>query len=117
MRWYGKKIAKAIWGSFCLFGATLFVEDFYQAVNHPEVYPFGAEGPVAGIWYYKTQELYLWFAIILVCWCAVGLLLCLLQHKFRYFKWGITVHCFLTLLYILIVNMDSIGFATQNAVK
>jgi hypothetical protein len=67
MRWYGKKIAKAIWGSFCLFGATLFVEDFYQAVNHPDVYPFGAEGPVAGIWYYKTQELYLWFAVILVC--------------------------------------------------
>jgi hypothetical protein len=104
MRWDKKKIAKVIWGSFCLFGITLFVEDFYHALNHPEVYPFGAEGPVAGIWYYKTQELYLWSAIILVCWFAVGLLLCLLQHKFRYLKWWITAHCFLTLLYILIVN-------------
>jgi hypothetical protein len=67
MRCVGKKIAKVIWASCCLFGITLSVEDFYHAFNRPEVSPFGAEGPVAGIWYYKTQELYLWFAVIWVC--------------------------------------------------
>jgi hypothetical protein len=101
------KIVKAIWGSVCLFGIILFIEDFYQALNHPGIYPFGSEGPVGGIWYYKTQELYLYFVVIMLCWFAVGLLLCLLQHKFRYLKWGIAVHCFLTLLRILIVNMDN----------
>jgi len=98
------KIVKAIWGGVCILGIFLFVEDFYQAFNHPEVYHFGAEGPVAGIWHYKTQASYLWSAVILVCWFVAGLLLCLLQHKFRLLKWGITAHCLLTLLYILLIN-------------
>ena len=98
------RIVKAIWGGFCIFGIFLFVEDFYQAFNHPELYPLRAEGPVAGIWHYKTQEAYLGSAVILVCWFVVGLLCCLLQHKYRWLKWGITAHCFFTLLYILMIN-------------
>ena len=64
-------IVKAIWSVFCLCGIILFVEDFYNSFNsfnHSEVYPFGAEGPVAGIWYYKTFEAYLWSAEILAGW-------------------------------------------------
>jgi len=99
------KIAKAIWGGVCILGFFLFVEDFYQAFNHPEIYPFGAEGAVAGIWHYKTQSTYQWSAVIWVCWFVVGFLCCLLQHKFRWLKWGITMHCVFTLLYILIVNV------------
>ena len=97
------KIAKAIWGVFCLFGIILFVEDFYKSFNHPEVYPFGAEGPVAGIWYYNTLKAYLWSSASLVCWFVVGLLCCLLQHKYQWLKWGITAHCLITLLYFLSV--------------
>ena len=104
MKWERKKIAKTIWGSFCLFGIILFCEDFHHALNHPELYYFGAEGPTAGIWYYKTQELYLWFAVILICWFAVGLLLCLLQYKFRFLKWGIIIHFFLSILYLILVR-------------
>jgi hypothetical protein len=105
MKWGRRKIAKVIWGIFCLFGCTVFCEDFYQAFNHPEQYPFGAEGPVAGIWYYKTQTAYLWFDVILICWFSVGILLCSLQHKFRSLKWGILTHCILTLLYMIIVDI------------
>ena len=97
-------IAKVIWGGFCLFGIILFVWDFYLAFNQPELYPFGTEGPVACLWYYKTQKAYLWSAVISVCWFAAGFLFCLLQHKFRLLKWGITAHCLLTLLFILLIN-------------
>jgi hypothetical protein len=73
-RWDKKKIAKVIWGSFCLLGITSSV--------------------VVGI------QSDLWSAVILFCWFAVGLLFCLLQHKFRCLKWWIIAHCFLTLLRI-----------------
>ena len=104
MKWVSK-IAKAIWGICCLFGVILFVEDFYQALKHPELYYFGSEGPVAGLWYYETQASYLWSAVMLVCWFAAGFLLCVLQHKFKILKWGIIAHCVLTLLYMLIIHM------------
>ena len=96
---------KAIWGGICIFGIFLFAEDFYQAFYHPEIYPFGAEGAVAGIWHYKTQVTYQWSAVIWVCWFVSGFLLCLLQHKFRLLTWWIIAHCFLTLLYICIVSV------------
>ena len=104
MKWDKNKIAKSIWGGFCLFGIILFVEDFHQAFYHPELYPFGTEGPTGGIWYYESQELYLWSAVIWVCWFTIGALSCLLQHKFRFLKYGFIVHCSLTLLYIFLVN-------------
>ena len=106
MKWDKGKLTKGIWGSFCVFGIILFCEDFYQALQHPELYPLGAEGPIAGIWHYRTQELYLLFGMILVFWFVAGFLLCLLHHKYQHLKWGIIAHCFLTLLYILIASVQ-----------
>lgn len=99
MKW---KVVKIAWGIFCLLSLIAGCVDFYQALKCPELYPFGAEA-VSDLWYYKTQELYLWYNAIWLFWFAAGILLCLLQHKFQKLKWGIIVHLFLTLLMFLLL--------------
>jgi hypothetical protein len=98
------KILKIIWGLFCLLIIVIMCLDLYYASNYPERYPFGGEGPVAEFWWYKTQGLYILFGIILMFWFFIGLVFCCIQYKISNFKWGILIHIFLTVIYIVFVN-------------
>ena len=98
-------IIKIVWGIFCLVCLIANCPDFFNALKHPELYPFGAEA-VSDLWWYNTQKLYLLSCVIWFFWFAVGLLFCLLQHKFQKLTWGIVIHLFLTLLYVVIINLE-----------
>ena len=99
------KIIKIVWGIFCLLLLTVMCEDFYQALKYPGHYHFGGESPVSGLWYYKTQGLYLLNCVIWFFWFTIGFIVCLLQSKFRNLRWGIAVHLFFTLLYVFAINL------------
>jgi hypothetical protein len=92
------KIVKILYGIFCLLFLIVTCEDFYQALEHPEPYHFGA----GNLWYYETQELYLLSNVINFFWLAAGFLFCLLQNKFRSLEWGIAIHSIFTLLYLFV---------------
>ena len=94
MKW---KVIKIVWGIYCVLALIVICVDFYDALKHPEFFPFGAEA-VSFLWYYKTQGAYLWYSLIDFIWYTIGFLFCLLQHKFQKIKWGIIIHLFLTLL-------------------
>jgi hypothetical protein len=101
MKW---KIVKIIWGLFCLLIIVVMCLDLYDASNYPERYPFGGEGPVVELWWYKTQRHYILFSIILILWFFIGLVFCCVQHKISKLKWMILIHIFLTAVYIVFVN-------------
>jgi hypothetical protein len=102
MVWVWRTI-KYAWLLFCLLFLIAGCIDFYSVLKNPDIYPFGAEGPYP--YWYKTQRLYLWFDAIFIIWFAMGFLFCLLQNKFKNFKWGIIIHLIVTLLYVYAGNM------------
>ena len=101
------KITKIVWVVICLFFVWLCTVDFYTALKAPEIYPFGSEGPVAGLWAYESQKNHLISSVILIIWFFIGLMLCLFQHKRKKLKYGITVHIIATFIYIILQIIKS----------
>ena len=105
-----QKITKIVWGAICLFFIFVLSVDIQEAIANPELYFFGS-GPHNSLGYKSLNE-YIYYSIILIIWFVIGFLFCLLQHKLRNLKWGIIIHLFLTLLYVVIINIDILKFKT-----
>lgn len=52
------KAARTVYA--CLLGMILVIVpfDLWEALTAPHTYPFGMEGPVAGVWAYRSQANY-----------------------------------------------------------
>ena len=95
-------ILKFSWLVICLFFVWLWSDDFYTALETPEIYHFGSEGPI-DLWWYKNQKAYLISGAILVFWFFIGSMLCMFQHKRERLKYGIVAHIFITIIYFVFV--------------
>jgi hypothetical protein len=64
---------------------VLWIHEIWRVKTKPELYFFlwGAEGPMAGLWYYASEKIYLLHLAGLIIWFLVGILLCLSQEQFR----------------------------------
>jgi len=101
------KITKIIWAIVCSFFMWLWSDDFYTAFKTPEIYHFGGEGPLGGLWWDETQKAYLIFGAILVIWFFIGLMLCLFQYKKEKLKYGIIAHIIATFIYVIVIRILS----------
>lgn len=74
-----------IWLLFCGFMTALWVSEVWVVKTEPAKYVhlWGGEGPVAGLWYYASERLYVLHLACLIIWFLFGILLCLCQWSFR----------------------------------
>ena len=76
---------RALWFLICAGMVALFLREIAEVKNHPEAYAslWGGEGPVAGLWYYFSETVYLLHAAALACWFLAGMIASLGRGRFR----------------------------------
>ena len=89
-----------LWLLACGFMVALWGGEVWSVVIEPEKYAslWGGEGPVAGVWYYASKELYLFHLVCLIVWFLAGMALCLCKWVYR--RKLLPVHCCLSLLWL-----------------
>lgn len=78
------------------FFAFIFLYEYYNVgiLKEYSEYPFGAEGPVAGVWHYKNADNYSMYCLIFGCVSAMILflnLIVLFKKNQKLMKLGITI--------------------------
>ncbi|WP_147298391.1 hypothetical protein [Cupriavidus taiwanensis] len=61
--------------------------DTWQAWHSPQHYPFGAEGPVAALWAYQSQQSYLIASGLALASCCIAMMGIWLRHAPRWLRW------------------------------
>ncbi|MGC4129901.1 MAG: hypothetical protein QM564_10230 [Bergeyella sp.] len=105
------------WLIFCVvlicvisaFFAFMSFHEYYNVgiLKEYSEYPFGAEGPVAGVWHYKNADNYVLYNLIFGCVSAIILLLNLIsffEKNQKLMKLGIAVFV-LAFIIDLLFNM------------
>ena len=100
----GFMLARGLWCLICGFMVVLWGQDFLAVTSYPEKYPFGVEGPVAGIWFYASERLYRLHLALLLLWFSVGILMCLGRASFRRWKL-LPAHIGLTALWFIAARL------------
>lgn len=74
-----------LWLLFCAFMTALWASEVWSVLSEPEEYAslWGAEGPVANVWYYGSEYLYLLHLAGLIVWFLSGIWLCLCRWSVR----------------------------------
>ena len=74
-----------MWLLFCCLMGVLWISAICDVKTEPAEYAslWGGEGPVAGLWYYASESVYLLHLAGLVIWFLAGILLCLSRGRFR----------------------------------
>jgi hypothetical protein len=64
--------------------AALWIQEIWEVKTEPEKYVhlWSGEGPVAGLWYYASEKIYLFHLVCLIIWFLAGILFCLRQGQF-----------------------------------
>ena len=93
---------RAIWLALCGTATALWLSELWEVKRQPEAYAnlWGSEGPVAGLWYYASEQLYILHLVGLLLWFGAGMLLSLYQGRFN--RNLLTGHIFLTALWVVI---------------
>ena len=78
-------IFRTLWFLVCALVLALFLHEIAAVKNHPEAYAplWGGEGPVAGVWRYSSETVYLLHAVVLACWFLAGMFVSLGRGRFR----------------------------------
>lgn len=81
------KVVKA--GYAATLGIILLIMpfDLWDALTTPREYPFGAEGPVAGVWAYKSQGNYVIASLAMWGASSMALWALLAKRANRRFRW------------------------------
>ncbi|SDD70995.1 hypothetical protein SAMN05216345_11410 [Cupriavidus sp. YR651] len=75
--WNWKSATRALAAGILCFIAAVMLMEMWGAWTTPEDYPFGAEGPAAAMWSYRSQTNYLlacftlWLASVLAVWALL----------------------------------------------
>ena len=74
-----------IWLLFCGFMTIVWVSEVWDVKTAPEKYAclWGGEGPVARLWYYASESLYLLHIVCLIVWFLSGIWLCVCRWSLR----------------------------------
>ena len=74
-----------IWLLFCCVMTILWASELWSVKTGPEKYAYlwGGEGPVAQLWYYASEGLYLLHLACLTVWFLSGIGLCLCRWSSR----------------------------------
>lgn len=93
---------RAIWLALCGTATALWLSELWDVKTRPEAYAplWSGEGPVAGVWYYASEQLYTLHLVVLIIWFGCGMLLALYQGRFS--RKLLAVHGLLTVLWVLV---------------
>ena len=74
-----------IWLLFCGFMTIVWISEVWDVKTAPEKYAclWGGEGPVAQLWYYASESLYLLHLACLIVWFLSGIWLCVCRWTFK----------------------------------
>lgn len=74
-----------IWLLFCGFMTIVWVSEVWNVKTAPEQYAclWGGEGPVAQLWYYASENLYLLHLACLIVWFMSGIWLCVCRWSLK----------------------------------
>ncbi len=103
--WMKISPAEVIWLLFCGFMTTLWVSEVWSVKTEPEKYAdvWGGEGPVAQVWYYDAECLYVLHLACLIVWFLSGMLLCLCSWSFK--RKLLLAHVCLSMLWLVAAHM------------
>lgn len=93
---------RTIWLMFCSLATALWGSELWTVKTQPGTYTdlWNSEGPVAGVWYYASEQLYTLHLVALLIWFGCGVLLSLYQGP--YSKKLLTVHVLLSMLWVIV---------------
>ncbi|HIU16921.1 MAG TPA: hypothetical protein IAB01_00555 [Candidatus Avidesulfovibrio excrementigallinarum] len=93
---------RIIWLTLCSLSAALWLSEIWEVKRHPEAYAplWSGEGPVAGLWYYASEQLYILHLAALALWFGCGMLLSL--HKNPIIRKLLPAHVLLSVLWVLV---------------
>lgn len=94
-----------IWLLFCCFMTILWASELWNVKTGPEKYAYlwGGEGPVAQLWYYASEGLYLLHLACLIVWFLSGIGLCLCRWSSR--RKLLLAHFCLSMLWLAAAHM------------
>lgn len=74
-----------IWLLFCGFMTIVWMSEVWDVKTAPEKYAclWGGEGPVARLWYYASESLYLLHLACLIVWFLYGIWLCVCRWSLK----------------------------------
>ena len=74
-----------IWLLFCGFMTIVWMSEVWDVKTAPEKYAclWGGEGPVARLWYYASESLYLLHLACLIVWFLSGIWLCVCRWSLK----------------------------------
>ena len=74
-----------IWLLFCCFMTIVWMSEVWDVKTAPEKYAclWGGEGPVARLWYYASESLYLLHLACLIVWFLSGIWLCVCRCSLK----------------------------------
>ena len=95
-----------LWLLACGFMVALWGSEVWSVLTGPEKYAplWGSEGPVAGIWYYASEEYYLLHLAGLIVWFLAGMALSLCNRAYR--RKLLLLHCCLSMLWLAAAYMS-----------
>ncbi len=93
-------LGECLWLLVCALMTALWASEVWIVHSEPEEYAYlwGSEGPVANVWYYDSECLYLLHLTILIVWFLSGIWLCLCRWALR--RKLLFVHFCLSLLWL-----------------
>lgn len=91
---------ESLWLLFCSFMTMLWLSEVWNVKTKPERYVslWGGEGPVAQLWYYTSEDLYLLHLACLIVWFLSGIWLCVCRWSFK--RTLLLVHFCLSMLWL-----------------
>ena len=94
-----------LWLLACCFMVALWGSDVWSVLTEPEKYAplWGGEGPVAQLWYYASEGLYLLHLACLIVWFLSGIGLCLCRWSSR--RKLLLAHFCLSMLWLAAAHM------------
>lgn len=89
-----------LWFLLCGFMTVLWGSEVWCVKTEPEKYMYlwGGEGPVAHLWYYASESLYVLHLACLVVWFLSGMMLCVCRWSCK--KILLRTHVCLTMLWL-----------------
>lgn len=74
-----------IWLLFCGFMTIVWISEVWDVKTAPGKYAclWGGEGPVAQLWYYASESLYLLHLACLIVWFLSGIWLCVCRWSLK----------------------------------